>query len=123
MELLPFWLLADVADVLAFGAEKYSAWNWVKGHPPSVLVGCILRHLTAIQAGEAIDPESKEYHIDHIIANALMLAHSTKYRPHLRDFPEDVMIPVPDETWRPETMFAAKAPPADIDGEPGEWEK
>jgi len=65
--------LADCANVLAIGAEKYERDNWKKGAKLSTLLDSMLRHVAALQRGELIDPESKLSHIGHIQANAMML--------------------------------------------------
>lgn len=73
--------LRDAADVFEFGAKKYRAWNWYKGMPWSVPVGCIGRHLLAKQNGEAIDQDSGKSHDGHIVCNVFMLlAYNRIYR-------------------------------------------
>lgn len=65
--------LKPCAEVLAFGAKKYSRNNWKKGQPLTELLDCMLRHISAIQDGEMIDPESGLPHIGHIQCNALFM--------------------------------------------------
>ena len=71
-------------DVLTFGATKYKAWNWAKGMPWSVCIGCIGRHAQSIvEAGreDALDPESGLPHMGHILANVIFLAwYADNYR-------------------------------------------
>lgn len=76
MELLPLAALESVASVLTFGASKYAEDGW-KSLPDakSRYTGALLRHLTAIQEGEDIDPESGLPHISHVACNALFLTH------------------------------------------------
>lgn len=74
-ELIPTHLLADTARVLEFGANKYHAWNWARGIGYSSVIGCIKRHLAAIERGEDIDPESGFRHTGHLICNLLFLEH------------------------------------------------
>lgn len=74
LELIPLIGLESAAAVFGYGAKKYAAWNWAKGMPWSTVTGCMLRHLSAIQRGEDIDPESGLPHIGHLMCNALMLA-------------------------------------------------
>lgn len=74
-ELIPTHLLESTARVFEHGARKYATWNWAKGMPWSVLIGCMKRHLAAIERGEDIDPESGQRHVGHLMCNALMLEH------------------------------------------------
>jgi hypothetical protein len=72
-DLIPTHLLKSTADVFAYGAEKYAAWNWAKGNNMSQYIGCIKRHLAAIEMGVDIDDESKARHIGHAVCNLLMM--------------------------------------------------
>lgn len=74
-ELIPTHLLESTALVFGYGAKKYAAWNWAKGMPWTKVIGCLKRHLAAIERGEDIDPESGLPHIGHLMCNALMLEH------------------------------------------------
>lgn len=74
-ELLPTHLLKNTADVLAFGASKYSEWNWARGFPLSTIIGCMKRHIAAIERGEDIDPESGLPHIGHVGCNLVFFEH------------------------------------------------
>ena len=67
MELLPPEFLRGVAEVLTFGAQKYSAGNWASGggFEWSRLYGALQRHLNAWANGEDIDPESGKSHLYH----------------------------------------------------------
>lgn len=70
---------AGLARVLAYGNEKYpddenGAWNWYRGMNWSRLIGSLRRHLAAFSAGEDIDAESGELHIDHVQACAHFLS-------------------------------------------------
>lgn len=55
----------EEARVLAFGAEKYARHNWRKGMEWSRLVDAALRHLTAWNEGEDVDPETGISHLAH----------------------------------------------------------
>lgn len=85
-ELIPTHLLKSTADVFEYGANKYSTWNWAKrGMSISTIIGCIKRHLAALEIGEDIDPESKLPHVGHLGCNLLMLEHAFNI---LKDHPE-----------------------------------
>ncbi len=58
MSLLPWPALIEVSKVLAFGAKKYNAHNWMKGMDWSRLSDAALRHLTAWISGENKDEET-----------------------------------------------------------------
>lgn len=74
-ELLPTHLLKSTADVLAYGASKYAAWNWAAAMPVSKLIGCLKRHVAEIERGDDIDEESGQRHVGHAICNLLFLEH------------------------------------------------
>lgn len=67
LELLPPEFLVGVANVLTFGAKKYSAGNWATGDGfhYSRLYGAMQRHLTSWANGEDTDPESGLSHLYH----------------------------------------------------------
>lgn len=77
----------DCVKVLEFGAEKYSRDNWKKGFPVFEILDSMLRHISAIQRGEFIDPESGLPHHGHISCNAMFLEHTIKNHPDLIDIP------------------------------------
>lgn len=77
-ELIPTHLLKNTADVLTFGAEKYSPWNWARGFPLSTIIGCMKRHIAAIERGEDIDPESGLPHAGHLGCNLVFFEHVMK---------------------------------------------
>lgn len=79
-ELLPVDALMAVAEVLTYGAKKYSTDtesgddNWRKpGFTWRRLLGSSLRHLLAFMRGEDKDPESGLSHLAHLACNALFL--------------------------------------------------
>ena len=72
-DLVPPSLIAAVADVLTFGAVKYSAHNWKNVDDPSRYVSAMYRHLEAWRAGEIDDPESGKPHLHHAVTNLAFL--------------------------------------------------
>lgn len=72
-------LREGVANVMAYGAQKYSRDNWKKSintekhdeYMQSIL-GCLLRHAYAIAEGEGVDEESGQSHMAHVATNAMM---------------------------------------------------
>jgi len=76
LSLIPLHLFAGAARVFMGGKLKYAEWNWAKGMKWSVPFDCLLRHLFKWwYFGEELDDESGEHHLDHAIANLLMLRH------------------------------------------------
>ena len=65
VELVPTEAIEAIAEVLAFGAQKYSANNWRSGFKWSRLFGACLRHIYAHMRGQNIDPESGLSHLAH----------------------------------------------------------
>lgn len=53
------------AHALAFGAQKYDAYNWRKGFKWSRMINSAMRHLIAFNDGEDLDPESGLTHLAH----------------------------------------------------------
>lgn len=73
-DLLPFGSLAQVVDVLTYGAKKYSPGNWQKvPNPRARYVSAALRHLAAYANGEKIDKESGKSHLAHAVCCLLFL--------------------------------------------------
>lgn len=76
MELLPLNAIQEVAKVMTFGANKYAAHGWKSlENAEDRYTGALLRHLTAIQNGEKVDPESGLPHIAHVACNSVFLTH------------------------------------------------
>ena len=74
MDLVPLSTVKDTAAILTMGAEKYSENSWQE--LPDFwkrYKAALLRHLTAIDKGELIDPESGLPHIDHVLCNTVFL--------------------------------------------------
>jgi hypothetical protein len=53
------------ADVLTYGAQKYSPGNWLNGMDWSRVYDALIRHLNAFWAGEENDPETGKSHLAH----------------------------------------------------------
>lgn len=79
--------MVDAVKVLTFGKAKYKAWNWAKGMPWSVCLGCILRHTQKILDGEELDPESGISHWGHIVCNIIFLVYYADNYPEGDDRP------------------------------------
>lgn len=73
MELIPPEAMAEMARVYAHGAEKYAAFNWLKGYPWSWSVGALARHLNRYQAGERRDMDSGRHHLAHVMFHCATL--------------------------------------------------
>ena len=79
--------LTGSVNVFEYGARKYAAWNWAKGMPWSVPLGCALRHIDADLSGELYDCESGETHMAHAISNVVMLDYFLNTYPEGDDRP------------------------------------
>jgi hypothetical protein len=64
-DLVPFAAIGEIADVLAYGAQKYSANNWCRGTPWSRYFSALCRHVFAWWRGEDRDPETGLSHLAH----------------------------------------------------------
>jgi hypothetical protein len=69
--LVHFESIRPMVDVLEFGANKYSANNWMKGLDKQEILESTMRHLAALMDGEINDPESGLPHMGHIQCNAM----------------------------------------------------
>lgn len=74
LSLIPFAPLCAVADVLAFGASKYSRDNWQQvSNAKERYLDAMLRHAFAYADGETHDSESGRHHLAHAACNALFV--------------------------------------------------
>lgn len=73
MDLISPIAMAYLAQVLTFGANKYTAHNWRKGIPLSKLIAASQRHLTAIAAGLDTDEETGLPHAAHLMCEAMFM--------------------------------------------------
>ncbi len=85
MDLIDAKAMEGLAAVLTFGAQKYAAHNWRNGISYSRVLAALLRHVSAIQRGEYVDPESGLPHIDHVGCCWMFLSNFMKTRPDLDD--------------------------------------
>ena len=74
-------LLEEAARVLEYGATKYERDNWKKPTNWTVSYACLMRHMSAWQAGEDLDPESGRSHLGHALCNLLQMLHQLKHHP------------------------------------------
>ena len=57
--------------IMDYGANKYDYSNFEKApYVYADVLDCLMRHLSAYEKGELIDPESNHLHLGHIIARA-----------------------------------------------------
>ena len=78
----------EVVRVWEFGQKKYKRWNWVKGMPWSVPLGCYVRHLLMIvEKGQEIDQDSGQPHWAAMVCNLQMLSLYTRIYPEGNDLP------------------------------------
>jgi hypothetical protein len=73
--LMHYRSMEPMIRVLMFGAEKYDDHNWQKGLNKTEILECLQRHLAALMGGEAIDKESGQPHIGHILCNAMFYSY------------------------------------------------
>ncbi len=83
MTLLPAEALTAIAKALDYGAKKYSRYNYREGIEHHRILDAALRHLTAMLAGEELDPESGLPHLWHAMASLSMLEWMRVNRPDL----------------------------------------
>lgn len=65
--------LYELAEVAGKGAEKYSAFNYIKGYDWSLSYNAMQRHMMLFWAGEDNDPETGKSHMAHAAWHALCL--------------------------------------------------
>ena len=73
LDLLPSAAMEEIAEVFAFGANKYGAYNWARGARWGRYFAALLRHVWAWWRGEDRDPESGKSHLAHAGASLLFL--------------------------------------------------
>lgn len=65
VDLIPHEFILETAEVLSFGADKYSPGNWKAGADWSRYFSAMQRHLWAWKSGEDLDPETGKSHLAH----------------------------------------------------------
>ena len=76
MSLVDPYFVEDVAKVLTFGAKKYAPNSWQKlDNGKTRYTDAMLRHLTAYQKGELVDPESGLTHLSHVATNLMFISY------------------------------------------------
>ena len=73
IDLVPTEMIMGVAEVLTYGAKKYSDNNWRQGLPHSTHYAAAQRHLLKFWAGIDLDDESNLHHLKHAACNIGML--------------------------------------------------
>ena len=79
--LIPLASLKEAAKVLEYGASKYARGNWLKPTSWEVSFACLMRHMSAWQAGEDNDPESGFSHLGHAACNIIQMLHMLENHP------------------------------------------
>lgn len=72
-DLIPAWVIEEIAKVYTYGANKYDDNNWWKGMKWSKVIGPLKRHWNKWRRGKLIDEESNCYHLAMVIWNAICL--------------------------------------------------
>lgn len=85
MSLLSNIALTEIAKVMTFGKNKYSAHNWRKGFVWSRVLAAAARHLFAFIGGEDKDPETGLSHLAHCGCCIMFLLEFEKTKPSLDD--------------------------------------
>ena len=74
MNLIYWPAVIGIAEVLTFGAKKYTADGWqTLPDRKNRYFAATMRHLLAYWSGERVDPESGLSHLDHVATNIMFL--------------------------------------------------
>lgn len=80
-DLIPNWVLDEIAKVYTYGCSKYSEKNYLKGLKWSGdVIGPLKRHLNKWLRGEKIDEESNCHHLALVIWQCMTLMIYEKYK-------------------------------------------
>ncbi len=80
LDLIPWVVLEEVAQVMGFGATKYGVENWRKGMRWGRVAAAALRHLFAWLAGRDLDEETGRSHLSHAVCCLLFLMTYQKFK-------------------------------------------
>jgi hypothetical protein len=84
MSLIPPETIIGLAEVLTFGANKYTKNGWqTVPEAQDRYKDALLRHFYAFQSGETHDPESGLHHLKHVLVNASFLLHFEENPPEV----------------------------------------
>jgi len=87
LDLIPVSAIIALAEVLTFGAKKYSDRNWEAGFEFTRVYAAAMRHLLLWFSGETLDPETKLNHLKHSLCNLAFLIEFTETHPELDNRP------------------------------------
>ena len=85
MHLIDGYALEQLANVLAFGAEKYAPHNWRKGLAQTRLISAAMRHLSAFNGGQDTDPETGLHHAAHAMCCCMFMVWMSANKPQFDD--------------------------------------
>ena len=71
--LIPPYATEEIGKVFTMGAEKYGAFNWMKGLPYMEVVDSMERHINEFKKGHDKDSESGLHHMAHVAVNAMFI--------------------------------------------------
>jgi hypothetical protein len=107
LSLIPKAALDSCAKAFMFGASKYERDNFREGMEWTRLTASCMRHVTAFQEGENLDPESGVHHLGHALACLSMLMYYVETQSGTDN------RPVKGQLVKPKLIVLDKAP-ADI---------
>jgi hypothetical protein len=83
--LVPKGVIAQVVDVLTFGAAKYSADNWMYVAPDKYY-NALNRHIDAWRNGEKLDEETGKHHLAHALCCLMFMLWHDDNKPTAKEF-------------------------------------
>ena len=89
-----------MAEVLTFGADKYSDENWREGREFTDYISAARRHLNAIERGEDIDQETGKQHAYHLGCCTMFLSEFIRQKPRYAKFDNRHKDPISDRLLR-----------------------